>query len=136
MNDLEGNENIKASSLCSASSKEECKKVDFSARFQSDHPCKLNAKDKIFSSRMEAKAEADLLLSSENKVLAITNLPVMPNEKMEKLCKVVEKLLKSIGDTQELHLPFNEVEGVSHGVCFTWCERLRDMTKALKVLQN
>jgi RNA recognition motif-containing protein len=76
--------------------------------------------------------------------VVLTNLPQVPEAKLEKLTKVVMKLVSRIGtlaanaDTgfTGLHMPYNNDKGSTMGFCFVEYETPKEAKNAVQVLQD
>lgn len=76
--------------------------------------------------------------------IIITNLPKVPQTKVEKLTKVLGKLVSRIGTLatspetgfQGVHLPFSEEMNLTNGFAFVEYETAEDARKAAEVLQG
>ncbi len=76
--------------------------------------------------------------------LIITNLPKVTQAKVEKLAKVVMKLVSRVGtlasnpDTgyNGMHMPYSEEKGGTYGFCFIEYETVEDAKNAVDVLQG
>jgi translation initiation factor 3 subunit B len=79
----------------------------------------------------------------ENAVV-ITNLPKVPEAKVEKLTKVILKLVSRVGalaanpDTgfTGMHMPFSEEKGGTFGFCFVEFETMEEAKNAVDVLEG
>lgn len=84
------------------------------------------------------------LNDSFDATVIVTNLPKVPESKVEKLTTVVMKLLTRIGtlaanaDTQYsgLHMPFDKSAGTTLGFCFVEYETPEEAKKAVEVLAD
>jgi len=81
--------------------------------------------------------------TSLNTAIVLTNLPKVPQAKLDKLLKVVTKTVSRIGplatteeNTTGVYMPFDEAAGSTVGVCLVEYETAEHATTAVEVLQN
>lgn len=83
----------------------------------------------------------DLRESMETSVV-ICNLPVVPEEKVDRLNKYLTKLVSKVGplaardDFSGIHMPFDQVKGTTKGFCYIEYQTASDATKVVAALQG
>jgi len=91
---------------------------------------------------LDPQADYPPLKESFDTSIIITNLPKVPKAKLEKLTKVIIKLVSRIGnlaasdDFLGVSMPFDEGKGASVGFCFVDYEAPEDAKNALGVLDG
>jgi len=103
-----------------------------------------NDEDYLSDTPLDVKPKYPELNDDMDSVIILTNLPKVPQAKVEKLTKVVQKLVSRIGNLATFSekgytgivMPFNEKTSTTCGFAFVEYETVEEAIKARQVLQG